>query len=85
MQLKADLLGVPVEVPEHSEPGTLGAALLAGLGIGTYGSLAEAAQRVAIARRYEPDAGRAAAFTDRFEAYRAAAASMPHLPPPDRS
>ena len=80
MQLKADLLGVPVEVPEHSEPGTLGAALLAGVGIGTYKSLAEAAQRVAIARRHEPDGARAAAFTDRFEAYRAAVASMPHLP-----
>jgi xylulokinase len=80
MQLKADLLGVPVEVPEHSEPGTLGAALLAGLGIGTYGSLAEAAQRVAIARRHEPDPERAAAFTDRIEAYRAAVASMPRLP-----
>jgi xylulokinase len=80
MQLKADLLGVPVEVPEHSEPGTLGAALLAGLGIGTYGSLAETAQRVAIARRHEPDAERAAAFTDRFEDFRAAVAAMPRLP-----
>ena len=79
MQLKADLLGVPVEVPEHSEPGTLGAALLAGVGIGTYRSLAEAAQRVTIARCYQPDAERAAGFTDRFEAYRAAA-SMPHVP-----
>jgi sugar (pentulose or hexulose) kinase len=84
MQLKADLLGVPVEVPEHSEPGTLGAALLAGLGIGTYGSLAEAAQRVAIARRHEPDAERAAAFSDRFEAFRAAVASIPRLPATNR-
>jgi xylulokinase len=77
MQLKADLLGVPVEVPEHPEPGTLGAGLLAGVGIGTYRSLAEAAERVSVAHRYQPSTERAAAFTDRLEAYRAAAASTP--------
>src|SRR6185369_12001298 len=32
MQLKADLLGMPVEVSRQAEPGTLGAALLAGVG-----------------------------------------------------
>ncbi len=35
MQLKADLLGIPVEVPNQAEPGTFGAALLAGVGLGT--------------------------------------------------
>jgi xylulokinase len=77
MQLKADLLGIPVEVPEHAEPGTLGAALLAGVGIQAYGSLAEAAERVAVAHRYQPSAERAAAFADRLEAHRAAVATMP--------
>jgi xylulokinase len=62
MQLKADLLGVPVEVPRQDEPGAFGAALLAGVGLGTYGSFAEAAKRVAMAQRFEPDAARAAAF-----------------------
>jgi xylulokinase len=80
MQLKADLLGIPVEVPAHPEPGTLGAALLAGVGIGSYRSLAEAAQRVSVARRYQPSAGRAAAFAGRLEAHRAAVASMAHPP-----
>jgi xylulokinase len=84
MQLKADLLGIPVEVPEHSEPGTLGAALLAGVGIGAYASLAEAAERVSVAHRYQPSAERAAAFADRLEAHRAAVASMPGSCPPGR-
>jgi xylulokinase len=70
MQLKADLLGMPVEVPSTAEPGTLGAALLAGVGLGTYGSLAEAAERVAIGRRFEPDPGRAAAFGPKLRRHR---------------
>jgi xylulokinase len=65
MQLKADLLGIPVEVPKRDEPGTFGAALLAGVGLGTYASFAEAAKRVAMARRFEPDAARGAAFASK--------------------
>ena len=72
MQLKADLLGVPVEVPSTAEPGTLGAALLAGVGVGTWPSLAEAAGRVAIGRRFEPDPARAAAFQPKLRRHRAA-------------
>lgn len=72
MQLKADLLGVPVEVPGTAEPGTLGAALLAGVGLGTWSSLAEAAGRVAIGRRFEPDLARAAAFQPKLRRHRAA-------------
>ena len=60
MQLKADLLGMPVEVSRQAEPGTLGAALLAGVGAGVYRSLHEAATRAGIARRFEPDERRAA-------------------------
>jgi xylulokinase len=70
MQLKADLLGIPVEVPSKAEPGTFGAALLAGVGAGTYGSLAEAAERVAIGRRFDPDPARAAAFGPKLRRHR---------------
>jgi hypothetical protein len=76
MQLKADLLGMPVEVTDQSEPGTLGAALLAGVGIGTYGSLAEAASRVRIARRFEPDPARAERYASKVERHRATVASL---------
>jgi len=72
MQLKADLLGMPVELPDQAEPGTFGAALLAGVGLGAYGSLAETAERVGIARRFAPDAGRAAAFRSKLDRHRAA-------------
>jgi xylulokinase len=40
-QLKADMTGVPIEVVAHPEPGTLGAALLAGLATGVYDDLQE--------------------------------------------
>jgi xylulokinase len=73
MQLKADLLGVPVEVPNQAEPGTFGAALLAGVGLGAYASLAEASGRVGIGRRFAPDADRAAAFRPKLARHRAAA------------
>ncbi|HEX6677902.1 MAG TPA: FGGY family carbohydrate kinase [Actinomycetes bacterium] len=73
MQLKADLLGVPVEVPDQDEPGSFGAALLAGVGVGAYASLAEATERVGIGRRFDPDPHRAAAFRSKLERHRAAA------------
>jgi sugar (pentulose or hexulose) kinase len=73
MQLKADLLGIPVAVPRHAEPGTFGAALLAGVGLGTYASFIEAAERVAMARRFEPDAVRGAAFASKVRRHRGAA------------
>jgi xylulokinase len=73
MQLKADLLNVPVEVPKQDEPGTFGAALLAGVGLGTFGSFIEAARAVPMARRFEPDTARAAAFASKIERHRAAA------------
>jgi xylulokinase len=76
MQLKADLLGIPVEVPKQDEPGTFGAALLAGVGLGTYSSFTEAARSVAMARRFEPDAARADAFRAKIERHREAAAML---------
>jgi xylulokinase len=72
MQLKADLLGVPVEISSQEEPGTFGAALLAGVGVGAYASLTEAAERVVISRRYEPDRERGARYQSKLERHRAA-------------
>ena len=71
MQLKADLLGVPVEVSSQEEPGTFGAALLAGVGVGAYGSLTEAAEMVRISRRYEPNRERGARYQSKLERHRA--------------
>ena len=70
-QLKADMLGVPVEVVDQQEPGTLGAALLAGEAIGVYDDLGEQVRAVSgECRQHEPDAGRAALYRERLEAYR---------------
>jgi xylulokinase len=72
MQLKADLLRVPVEISSQEEPGTFGAALLAGVGVGAYRSLTEAAERAVISRRYEPDLERSARYQPKLERHRAA-------------
>jgi xylulokinase len=76
MQLKADLLGIPVEVTNQLEPGTLGAALLAGVGVGTYGSLSDAAERVQIAHRYEPDPSRRKKLQAKLDRHRAAVETL---------
>src|SRR5918998_220771 len=58
MQLQADQLGVPVRRPQVTETTALGAAFLAGLGTGVWGSTDELAQTWALDRRFEPAEGR---------------------------
>jgi glycerol kinase len=53
MQFQADLLGVPVEVAATQETTALGAAGLAGLGVGVW-SATDLARRWRAARRFEP-------------------------------
>ena len=53
MQFQADILGVPVVVPEVSETTALGAAYLAGIGAGVWDPQ-EVAERWREAERYEP-------------------------------
>ncbi|MDT5295855.1 MAG: glycerol kinase [Acidobacteriota bacterium] len=54
MQFQADILGVPVEVPEVTETTAAGAAYLAGLAVGFLPDRREIAARRRVARRYEP-------------------------------
>ena len=70
MQLKADLLGIPVQVAAVPEPGTLGAAFLAGVGVGIYRTLGEAGALARIARRFEPDEGRRARYEGKLTDHR---------------
>lgn len=56
MQFQADVLGIPVAVPEVSETTALGAALLAGVGVGIW-TAEEAAARWRERRRFEPRIG----------------------------
>jgi L-xylulokinase len=76
-QLFADALGLTVEVPRTTEASALGAALLAGVGIGLTSSLEAAVSGgCRVEARYEPDAQRHAALSERFNRYIALAEAV---------
>ncbi len=54
MQFQADLLGIPVVRPRVLETTALGAAYLAGLATGVWGSREEIARQWKVAKRFEP-------------------------------
>jgi xylulokinase len=59
LQMLADVMGIPLLIPRVLEAGALGAAIMAGVGIGVYHSAQEAAgQCVVVARCVEPDVAR---------------------------
>jgi xylulokinase len=69
-QIKADVLGVPYLRLERDDIGTLGAALLAGYGVGLVGAPAEAAEAFTRAsRRYDPGPDAHAAYQPYVAAY----------------
>jgi len=57
MQFQADLIGVPVVVPENPETTALGAAYLAGIGAGVW-DLGRVAEMWRAGRTFEPRMGR---------------------------
>lgn len=70
-QIKADVAGIPVAVPQTIETTALGAGLLALVGVGAYGSLTEACdQAVRIARRFEPRPTAQAIYEEGYHRYR---------------
>ncbi len=70
-QLKADMLNASITVVDQPEPGTLGAALLAGVAVGVFGSLEEGGRAFAgSGSTFEPDPARAAMHGEQLEAYR---------------
>src|SRR5204862_6122168 len=56
-QIKADVTGLPVSVPRVADhAGALGAAILAGVGLGIFASAADGAEAVVrVDRTYRPD------------------------------
>ena len=71
LQLKADICGVPLRVPQVTDAACLGAALLAGVGVGAYPDLRSAvAQTVHLERRIEPLAESVVAYEARYELHR---------------
>ncbi|MGB8543905.1 MAG: FGGY-family carbohydrate kinase, partial [Azonexus sp.] len=57
LQLQADLLGVPVLRPRITETTALGAAYLAGIGVGLWSGRDEVAAQWQLERRFEPRIG----------------------------
>jgi len=71
LQMKADLLGMPVERPACADAASLGAAMLAAAGIGRFAGVREAAEAWYRPERvFEPDASRYAAYREVYERYR---------------
>jgi xylulokinase len=70
MQNKADVAGKPIEVPDLDEAVVLGAAILAGIGVGLYRDEEEAFQRVwRPGRTYEPNPKMTADYARWFETF----------------
>ena len=61
MQIQADLLGVPVVRPAVTETTALGAAYLAGLGVGVWRTADDLTGQWQVDRRFEPRMPRQAA------------------------
>jgi L-xylulokinase len=71
-QMIADVLGMPIEVPDAEEAGARGAALAAGVGVGAYPDIdAAMARATRVARSHRPDPGSTALHAQRYELYRA--------------
>ncbi len=68
-QIMADVLGVPVHIPAVTESSAVGAAICAGVGAGVYSGLCGLDVRRR-ARTFEPDRAAAAAYDERYAAWR---------------
>jgi xylulokinase len=70
MQNKADITGLPIEVPEVEEATPLGAAILAGIGVGLYRDEQEAFERVRrTGKIYLPDEKVASRYAAWYQIY----------------
>ncbi len=70
-QIKADVFGRPIRIPEVDDAAALGAALLAGSGTGQYSSLRKAAEEVVKIRKvYTPNPENQALYARIYQNYR---------------
>jgi xylulokinase len=71
LQLRADILGIPVVRPANTEAGLLGSAMNAGISTGVFRSPTEAVERfVRFERRFVPDDNRHKAYREKHALYR---------------
>ena len=70
-QIVSDVLGLPVKVPVVREATALGAAILAGYGVGIYKDFSEASRRlVKWAKVYEPNMENHAIYEEMYATWR---------------
>ncbi len=70
-QIKADVTGLQVNVPEITETTALGAAFLALVGTGAYATLSEASEHIVkIRERIDPDPNAQSTYAEAYERYR---------------
>jgi xylulokinase len=70
-QIRADVTGMRVEVVEQADASCLGAAMLAAVGVGIYGTLAEAGAMVHVRAVCVPDESRKTLYDALYSSYRA--------------
>ena len=70
MQMKADITGCRIEIPQSVTATARGAAILAGMGAGVYHSWREAVHPISVTCQYEPDANLADVYQKQYEMYR---------------
>ncbi|MBL8055735.1 MAG: hypothetical protein JNK29_03510, partial [Anaerolineales bacterium] len=76
-QIKADVTGLPVAVPQTPETTALGAGMLALIGTGAYPTLTAASAAVVhIVDRFEPRPAQQAVYAQTYALYRAAYAAL---------
>lgn len=77
VQMFADIFQVPVEIPDGTELGALGAAVAAAVACGLYPSYETAVVAMTrVARRYEPDSARRSVYAIRYAKYLKAVESL---------
>lgn len=69
-QIKADILGFPIKVPVHLDSAPLGAAFLAGLGVGVFSSYDQIRSWIKIDREFIPSKENIDLYNKFYEAYK---------------
>jgi len=70
-QIMADITGKELEVPEQPHhAGALGAALIAGFGLGLYSSMEEAARGIPVVQRFRPDAANRLLYDKQYRVFK---------------
>jgi len=71
MQIFADIMGIPMEIPEGTQLGALGAAMAAAVCSGVYRDFPEAVKKmVRIHQRFDPNPDRSSFYEKKYQQYR---------------